>query len=156
MSTVQENSVVSIHYQLSDGDGRVIENSRDGDQPMSYLHGQGNIIPGLEQALTGREVGESLKVSVPPAEAYGEVREDLVQNVPREAFGEVEPIEPGMAFQARSPDGRETRVVVKEIADDQVIVDANHQLAGVTLNFDVEVVEVRDATEEELAHGHAH
>lgn len=152
---VESNTVVSIHYALADDAGNAIESSK-GQDPMSYLHGKGNIIPGLENALTGKVPGDTVKVTIDPADAYGEVNDGLIQTVPMEAFQGVEKVEAGMSFQATGPDGQANQVVVTAVEGDEVTVDANHQLAGVTLVFDVEVVDVREASEEEIAHGHAH
>ena len=152
---IGDNSVVSMHYKLTDASGEVLDSS-DGGEPLTYLHGAGNIIPGLENALVGKVAGDSLKVEVPPAEGYGEIRQELMQVVPREAFQGVEQLEPGMAFQAQGQDGSTRQIVVREINGDEIMVDGNHPLAGVDLHFDVQVVEVREASEEEVAHGHAH
>lgn len=150
-----ENKVVTIHYTLTDEQGATLDSS-SGGEPLSYLHGAGNIIPGLEKALEGKSAGEQVNVTVSAEEGYGERNEELVQQVPMEAFQGVDKVEPGMQFEAQSPDGNVVRVTVTEMAEDQVTVDANHPLAGHALNFDVEVAEVRDATEEELQHGHVH
>ena len=152
---IGDNSVVSMHYKLTDASGEVLDSS-DGGEPLTYLHGAGNIIPGLENALVGKVAGDSLKVEVPPAEGYGEIRQELMQVVPREAFQGVEQLKPGMAFQAQGQDGSTRQIVVREINGDEIMVDGNHPLAGVDLHFDVQVVEVREASEEEVAHGHAH
>jgi len=152
---IGNNLVVSMHYTLTDKDGNLLDSS-DGAEPLAFLHGAGNIIPGLEQALTGKVEGDQVAVAIAPAEAYGEIVPELVQAVPREAFQGDDNIEPGMAFQAQGQDGRTQRVVVTEVSDDTVTVDGNHPLAGVELHFDVEIVQVREATEEELAHGHVH
>ena len=151
--TVENGKVVSFHYTLTNAQGDVLDQSQD--QPMPYLHGAGNIIPGLEKELAGKKVGDKLTVKVPAAEAYGEYHEQLVNDVPREAFQGVDQIEPGMQFQANTPEGVQV-ITVKAVNGDQVTVDANHPLAGQDLNFDVEIVDVRDATEEESAHGHVH
>lgn len=152
---VGDNMVVSIHYTLTDEEGAVIDSS-DGAEPLKYLHGAGNIIPGLERALIGKTVGESLKVVVEPQFGYGEYQADLLQVVPRAAFEGVETIEVGMAFTAQAPDGSQRRIVVRDVSGDEITVDANHELAGVDLHFEVAVVEVRAASDEEVAHGHAH
>ena len=151
---VSKDKVVSIDYTLTDKDGQVIDTS-SGKEPLAYLHGSGNIIPGLESALEGKAEGEQVKVTVPPEKAYGVRSEQMVQAVPRTAFAGVDKIEPGMQFQANTQAGpRLIRVV--GVQGDQVTVDANHPLAGQTLNFDVKVVGVRDASAEELSHGHVH
>ncbi len=152
---IGDNAVVSIHYTLTDDDGAVLDSS-EGAEPLNYLHRAGNIIPGLEKALVGKTAGATLKVSVAPEEGYGDVQPDLLQQVPLAAFQGVETVEPGMAFEAHDAQGNVRSVVVKSVGDETVVVDANHPLAGVQLNFDVEVVAIRDATEEEIAHGHVH
>ena len=152
---IGDNVVVSIHYTLTDSSGEVLDSS-EGSDPLNYLHGAGNIIPGLERALVGKAVGSNLEVVVAPEDGYGEVHEDLLQEVPMAAFQGVDDIEPGMAFEAQDQEGNARRVVVRSVNDDTVVVDANHPLAGVELNFAVEVVDIRDASEEEIAHGHVH
>lgn len=149
-----ENSVVLIHYTLTNDAGETLDSSA-GREPLAYLHGFGNIIPGLENALAGKKAGDKLKVSIPPAEAYG-LREDaLLQVVPREAFGGAPDLEVGMQFQAQTPEG--VRIVtIVGVEGDNIHLDGNHPLAGETLHFDVEVTEVRKASDEELAHGHVH
>ena len=152
---VDADKVVLIHYTLTDDSGEVLDTS-SGREPLAYLHGKGNIIPGLESALMGKKAGEKLNVQVEPAEGYGERDEQLVQDVPRQAFENVGEVNPGMQFQAQTPQGQTRIVTVTQVADDVVTVDANHPLAGARLTFDVEITEVRDATAEELAHGHVH
>jgi FKBP-type peptidyl-prolyl cis-trans isomerase SlyD len=152
---IGDKVVVSMHYKLTNNAGDILDSS-EGEQPLSYLHGAGNLIPGLEKELTGKTVGASLQVAVAPEEAYGPVNDALIETVPRSAFQGVESVEPGMAFEARGNDGQSRRIVVTEISGDDITVDGNHPLAGVELNFDVEIIEVRDATEEEIAHGHVH
>lgn len=151
---IGKNTVVSIDYTLTDTDGKVLDTSK-GREPLAYLHGAGNIIEGLEQALEGKSAGESLKVTVPPEKAYGRRIQELTQKVPRKLFDTKGEIKPGMRFHAEGEHGVHT-VTVTAVDQDTVTVDANHPLAGKTLNFDVSVVEVREATEEELAHGHVH
>jgi FKBP-type peptidyl-prolyl cis-trans isomerase SlyD len=152
---IGNNVVASIHYTLTNNSGEVLDSS-EGAEPLAYLHGAGNIIPGLENALAGKAAGSSLQVNIAPADAYGELQPELVQVVPREAFQGVDEIEPGMAFEAQDPQGQARRIIVKDVEGDEVTIDANHPLAGVELNFDVQVVDVRDASEEEIAHGHVH
>ena len=152
---IGDNVVASIHYTLTDNDGEVLDSSSGGD-PLKYLHGAGNLIPGLEKELHGKSAGASLNVKVAAAEAYGEVNPQLVEVVPRAAFQGIESIEPGMAFEAQGSDGQSRRIVVTEVNGDDITVDGNHPLAGVELNFDVEIVDVRDATAEEISHGHVH
>ena len=152
---IGDNTVVSMHYTLTNDQGKVIDSS-EGEEPLTYLHGAGNIIPGLENALIGKVADDALQVTVAPEEGYGEVMQELIQTVDRAALGEVKDLEAGMAFEAQGPDGQVQRVVITHITGDQVTVDGNHPLAGATLNFDVKIVSVRAATEEEIAHGHVH
>ncbi len=152
---IRDDLVVTIHYTLTDDEGNVIDTSSDAE-PLPYLHGADNIIPGLESALAGKREGDALQVRVSPADGYGEIIPELIQVVDRSAFQGVEAIEPGMNFQAQDPSGNTRNIVVKDVSDDSVTVDGNHPLAGVTLNFDVNVVGVREATPEEIEHGHVH
>jgi FKBP-type peptidyl-prolyl cis-trans isomerase SlyD len=151
---IEARRVVTLNYTLTDNDGNVIDQSKDGS--FAYLHGANNIIPGLENALSGKKPGDALDVAVPPQDAYGERDESKKQDVPREMFPAGAEIEPGMQFQAQGPNGEMLVVTVDKIAGENVTVDGNHPLAGVPLNFAVEVVEVREASEEELSHGHVH
>jgi FKBP-type peptidyl-prolyl cis-trans isomerase SlyD len=150
---IANQRVVTIDYTLTDEKGEVLDSSK-GQEPLTYLHGGGNIIPGLESALEGKAAGDALKVTVPAAEGYGERDEELVQDVPREQFPG-EQIEVGMRFHAQSSDGSQV-VTVVAVDDRKVTVDGNHPLAGMNLAFDVKVLEVRDATADEIAHGHIH
>ncbi len=152
---IGDNSVVSIHYKLTDNDENVIDTS-EGAEPLTYLHGVGNLIPGLEKELVGKVENDALTVKVQPADGYGDVVEELVESVPKTAFQGVDNIEVGMSFEAQNPNGDMQRIVVKKVDGDMVTVDANHPLAGVELNFDVTIISVREATEEEIAHGHVH
>jgi FKBP-type peptidyl-prolyl cis-trans isomerase SlyD len=152
---VAQDKVVLIHYTLTDDTGKVLDSS-SGGEPLAYLHGQGNIIPGLEKALEGKQAGDKLNVRVEPSEGYGVRDDSLVQQVPRRSFGSVATLEPGMQFHAQSSQGHTRVVTVTRVQGDMVTVDGNHPLAGEVLTFDVEVAEVRDATGEELEHGHVH
>lgn len=151
---VAKNTVVSIDYTLTDPQGQVIDSSRGGG-PLPYLHGAGGIIPGLERQLEGKNPGDRMTVTVQPGDAYGERNEEMVQEVPRASFQGVQDIRPGMQFQAQTEVG-DRIVSIVAVGQDTVTVDANHPLAGVPLTFDVTVVDVREATETELAHGHVH
>jgi len=151
---IEDNKVVNINYKLTDDQGNVIDESNDGS--FAYLHGANNIIPGLEKALEGKTEGEKLSVSVSPAEGYGERDEQQIQEVPREMFPNDIEIQPGMNFHAQTPDGTPVVVTVTAVGDDTVTVDGNHPLAGQNLNFEVEIVSVRDAQPEEIQHGHVH
>ena len=156
MSLLIGNHVVAtIHYKLTDNSGEILDSS-EGAEPLTYLHGAGNLIPGLENALVGKTAGSSLQVRIAPEEAYGEIQPELVEVVPQAAFQGVDTVEPGMVFEAQGSDGQARRIVVKSIDGDEVTIDANHPLAGVELNFDVQVVDVRQASEEEVSHGHVH
>ncbi|MGA9524629.1 MAG: peptidylprolyl isomerase [Myxococcaceae bacterium] len=151
---VGKGSVVGLEYRLHLGDGKVIDES--GEQPLSYLHGQGQIVPGLERELEGMGLGDSKQVVVSPAEGYGNHDPAGVQAVPRTAFPPNAEIQPGTQFAARAPDGSQVPVTVRDVQGEQVTIDVNHPLAGKTLHFDVKVTSVRQATQEELSHGHAH
>ena len=151
---IADNKAVLIHYTLTNLDDEVMDSSAGGE-PLAYLHGKGNIVPGLEKELLGKKAGDKVNVEVSPEEGYGELNEELIQEVERAAFEGVESIEVGMRFMAQTAWGQQP-VVVTAVTEETVIVDGNHPLADQTLKFDVEVVEVRDASEEELEHGHAH
>lgn len=151
---ISANKVVSIDYTLTNSEGAVIDSS-EGRGPLAYLQGHGNIIPGLENALEGKSVGDSLNVTIEPKDGYGERDDTLTQAVPRQMFENADEIQVGMQFQTMTEQGPHI-VTVISVDDENVTVDANHPLAGETLNFDVSVVEIREATAEELEHGHVH
>ena len=151
---IEQNSVVTLHYTLKDNDGKIIDYSADGT--FLYLHGAMNIILGLENALTGKSAGDELTVKVSPEEGYGEKEESRIQEVPREMFDNSDEVKVGVQFHAQSPDGADVVVTVTEVKDDVVVIDGNHALAGKELNFDVKVIKVRAASEEEIEHGHVH
>lgn len=152
---VADNHVVSIDFTLTDGDGNALDKSEEG-KPLVYLHGTESLLPGLEKALNGKNIGDSFEVTISPEEGFGDVNPELIQTVPTEAFQGVESIEPGMTFEAKGPSGQVEHVVVEAVEDDQVRINANHPLAGVTLNFNVTVVAIREAEKEEIEHGHVH
>jgi len=151
---ISDNKVVSIHYTLTNDKGKVLDSS-SGKEPLTYLHGNKNIISGLENALNGKVVGDKFNISIPPEEAYGVLDEALKQVIPKSVFQGIEDIEAGMQFQAKSDEGIQV-VTVTKVDGDKITVDGNHALAGETLTFDVEVTDIREATEEELQHGHVH
>jgi FKBP-type peptidyl-prolyl cis-trans isomerase SlyD len=151
---IESNSVVTLHYTLKDNDGNIIDQSDDGS--FLYLHGAMNIIPGLENALTGKAAGDELSVSVTPEQGYGVKDPARIQDVPKEMFEGNDEIQVGVQFHAEGPDGAAVVVTVIEVKDDVVVIDGNHALAGVDLNFDVKIVDVRTASEEEVSHGHVH
>ena len=152
---IGNNLIVSMHYKLTDDKGNVLDSS-EGAEPLAYLHGAGNIIPGLESALVGKVTGDTMKVKVEPADAYGEIVPELIQIVDKAAFQGVDKVEVGMAFEAQAPDGAMQRIVATKVDGDKVTINANHPLAGMVLTFDVEIIGVREAAEEEVSHGHVH
>lgn len=151
---IAERSVASFHYTLTNDAGDVLDSS-EGREPLAYLHGVGNIVPGLEREMAGHVAGDSFRVDVAPEDGYGDYIDELVQVVPRKSFEGVADLAVGMQFQAQTGQGP-IAVVVTEIEGDSVTVDGNHPLAGETLHFAVEIVEVRAASAEELQHGHVH
>jgi len=153
--SIADGKVVTIHYTLTLDDGSEVDSSRGGD-PLVYLHGSQNIVPGLEAALTAKSPGEAVKVDVTPEEGYGHVDPEGQRRVPKESFPEGLELEVGMELAAQDDDGHVLPLVIKEVADADVLVDMNHPLAGQNLHFAVDVIEVRAASEEELSHGHVH
>ncbi len=151
---ISKDSVVSMAYTLTNDEGQVIDTSAGGE-PLVYLHGAQNIIPGLENALVGKQVGDKLTVNVVAADGYGEYNPDLVQVVPKHLFAGVENIEAGMQFHAQTDYGMQV-VTVAAVEGDEITVDGNHPLASQNLNFDVEIMDIRAASAEELEHGHVH
>jgi FKBP-type peptidyl-prolyl cis-trans isomerase SlyD len=151
---VADNMAVSIHYTLSNDEGDVIDSSV-GDDALVYLHGQGNIISGLEQALYGKKVGDKFNVRIPAEDAYGEFMEDRVQVIPRSMFEGIDELEVGMKFHADVSSGPGV-VSIVAIDGDDITIDGNHPLAGMPLTFEVEIVDIRPASREEIAHGHIH
>lgn len=147
-------TVVSIDYTLTDDNGQLLDSS-EGQGPLTYLHGAGNIISGLESALEGQGEGESVSVRLDPKDAYGVRDENQVQDIPRTAFGDNE-VQEGAQYRATTPQGEPLVLTVVSAGNDQVTVDANHPLAGVPLNFEVSVREIREATNDEVEHGHVH
>jgi FKBP-type peptidyl-prolyl cis-trans isomerase SlyD len=150
---ITADKAVTIHYAVKNPAGEVLDKSSE-EQPLAFIFGRGMLIPGLEKALEGKTAGDAFEAQVASEEAYGERHDGLVQAVPRQMFGDNE-VAPGMQFRASTDNGDQS-VMVVEVNDDTVTVDGNHPLAGVDLTFDVEVVSVRDATAEELDHGHVH
>lgn len=148
---IAADKVVHIHYTLKTDEGTVVDSS-EGNDPLGYVHGNGNIIPGLEKALDGRTQGEKFQVSIPPEEGYGPRDDGLLQAVPKSAFEGLGDLKPGMQFQAQTDQGPRL-VTIAAVAPDAVTVDGNHPLAGQTLNFDIEVAAVRDASKAELEEG---
>ncbi|MFC1749171.1 peptidylprolyl isomerase [Pseudomonadota bacterium] len=151
---IAKDKVVTIAYTLTDNDGSVIDQASE-KEPFLLIQGIGNIIPGLETALEGKAAGDELSVTIDPENGYGERSDNLTQEISKEMFEGVDEIKPGMQFHAQTDQGMSV-VTVTEVEGDKVTIDGNHPLAGVTLNFEVNVIDVRDATEEELEHGHVH
>ncbi|QDU57815.1 FKBP-type peptidyl-prolyl cis-trans isomerase [Aeoliella mucimassa] len=151
---IEANSAVAIDYKLTDDNGQMIDSS-EGQDPLWYLHGHENIVPGLERELTGKSEGDSFKVCVAPEEGYGPRNDSLQQEVSRKNFEDAGELAPGMQFQANTEAGPMV-FTITEVTEEMVTVDANHPLAGQTLNFDITVREVREATADEIAHGHIH
>ena len=152
---IAKNKVVSLSYCLKDTQGEELDRA-DADDPMKYLHGGGTIVPGLENALNGLKVGEKKEVIVKPGDGYGDILSDLKMKVERKMFPADQKIAIGMQFMAELGDGRKHPFIVVEMKDDNINIDGNHPLAGQTLHFSVEVMGIRDATSEELEHGHSH
>ncbi len=151
---IAENRVVTLNYTLKDNEGNIIDSADDGS--FAYLHGAANIIPGLEHALQGKSAGEELSVTIEPEQGYGERNENMTQVVPRKMFETDDEIKIGMQFHAESPDGQPMTVTVIDVNDDEVTIDGNHPLAGTVLNFDLQILDIREATAEEQEHGHVH
>ena len=147
---IAKHKVASIHYTLTDNDGKVLDSS-SGREPLHYIQGIGNLIPGMEEGLEGKKQGDKVNLKVSPEKGYGVKSDELIQKVPRSAFGD-QKIEKGMQFQTNQGGV----VTVTNVGLSEITVDANHPLAGVELNFAVEVISIREATEDELAHGHVH
>lgn len=152
---VGKNKVVSIHYTLTDKEGNKLDSSI-GDEPMEYLHGHNQIIKGLSDAMQGRTVGEKFTVTIPSGKAYGAYKKNLVFNLDRSKLKGDGELKVGTMIQLSDSSGHPVAVTITELKENEVIVDANHPMAGKALNFDVEVISVREATKEELEHGHAH
>ncbi|EQC47904.1 peptidylprolyl isomerase [Bacteriovorax sp. Seq25_V] len=154
METISDNKIIEIHFTLTDDNGETLDSST-GEGPLAYLHGAENIVPGLEKVLLGKKVGDKFNASIPPEEAYGILQEDLLQTLPKSEFGDdADKIQVGDEFEVETEDGQIVIVTAVEVNDDHVLVDGNHPLAGETLHFDIEVISVREASEEELEHGH--
>ena len=151
---IAKNNVVVMHYAVSDSEGTLIDSSYE-DKPMAIIQGTGYLIPGLDDALIDHQAGDKFEVAVACEDAYGERHDDYVQTVPREVLAGVEDLALGTQLRATTDDGEQT-VIVIDVQDDEITVDGNHPLSGLDLSFDVEVIEVREATADELEHGHVH
>ena len=151
---IEKDSVVQFHYALSDANGPI--ESSAGSDPLTVLIGHGQLIPGMENALVGRAAGDKFAVTVAPDQGYGERRDEMVQRVPKKYFHDADRLRPGMQTVLHVKDGGQRHVTVLKVGQSVIDVDLNHPMAGRTLNFEIEVVDVRAASAEELAHGHAH
>lgn len=153
--TVSSGKVVLFHYTLTNDAGEILDRS-EANQPMPYLHGADNIVPGLEKQMEGRKIGETFRAVVAPEDGYGVFNPKGVKMVSRREFPPKAPLQPGMQLYMESEDGHSTPFWIKEIKGQHVVIDLNHPLAGVTLNFSIEIAGIRDANDEEIAHGHPH
>ncbi|MDR2013787.1 MAG: peptidylprolyl isomerase [Rhodanobacter sp.] len=153
---VETNKVVSFHYTVRDGGAEPVDSSRERGEPLTVLIGHGHLISGLEKAMMGHAVGDRFAVSVPPADGYGERREDHVQRVSKKYFKDADHLRPGMITVLKTREEGARAVVVKKVGSSVVDIDLNHPMAGKTLAFDIKITDIREATPEELAHGHAH
>lgn len=152
---IKLNQVVTINFTLKDETGEVID-STQGNQPFTFISGNNQILPKLEESIGGMLIGSKTNVKLDPIDAYGEYKEEAVQSVDRSEFPQDVELEEGMSFMAHTPEGRQVPLTIAGVEGDKVTVDFNHPLAGRTLEFDVELLDMRDATFEELQHGHAH
>lgn len=151
---ISKNSVVTLNYTLKNDQGDTLDESQDGS--FLYLHGAGGIIPGLEGQLEGKSAGDEFSAHIKPEDGYGVRDDSMVQVVPRNMFESDHPVEEGIQFHAESPEGDMLTVTVTKIEDDEITVDGNHPLAGIALNFDIKIADVREASKEEIEHGHVH
>jgi FKBP-type peptidyl-prolyl cis-trans isomerase SlyD len=156
MMKAEKDKVVTFHYHLTDEAGAKVDSSHDRAEPMTILFGHGQIIPGLEQAMDGHEAGDKFEVKVPPEQGYGERREDFTQRVPKKYFRDGDHLKPGDATVLSVQGGGYRQVVVLKVGSSVIDVDLNHPMAGKTLSFDIEITDVRDASAEEIEHGHVH
>ena len=151
---ISKNSVVTLNYTLTNDQGEILDESQDGS--FLYMHGAGGIIPGLESLLEGKSASDTFTAHIEPADGYGERDDSMVQVVPRDMFDKEHPIEEGIQFHAESPEGDMLTVTVTKVEGDEITVDGNHPLAGIPLNFDIKITDIREASAEEIEHGHVH
>ncbi len=156
LDSIADGAVVGLYYTLKNEAGDVLDSNRSGGSPLVYLHGQGSIVPGLEKALLGKAKDDFIDIMLEPEDGYGQPNPELVQEVPRSAFPEDAQLEVGMRFSGHDGNGHTSAVQVSKIDGDTISVDANHPLAGIKLHFEVTVAGIREASEEEMKHGHAH
>ena len=153
---IQDNHVVEIKYTLTDGHDQLIDSSEKAGAPMAYIHGKQNILPKLESELNGKSIGDTFKLELAAIDAYGERQDEMIQSVPKTEFPDPDQIQIGMQFQVQTQSGHPIAVTVLRMEEDHFVLDGNHPLAGIDLKFDVEVASIRQATEQELSHGHLH
>ena len=151
---ISKNKVVGINYTLKDNDSNILDSS-EGQEPLVYIHGHGNLIPGLENALNGKETGDKIQANIKPEDAYGIKDDNLIETVSLKQFDNPDDVKEGIQFQIQTDDGVKIATVTK-VSGDDVSIDLNHPLADVELNFDVEIMSVKEASEEEISHGHVH
>lgn len=151
---IEEKCVVSMHYKLTDETGQLLDESHE--HPLSYIHGTNSLIPGLEKKLNGKAAGDQVLATVAPEEAYGPIMPQLIQKLPLDTFEGVDKVEVGMEFEASNDNNEKMIVRIEAVDDTDVTINGNHPLAGKTLSFDVNIIEVRTASEEEISHGHVH
>ena len=154
--TVAPGKIVGIYYTLKDSAGNVLDTNRKGGKPLAYLHGKGTLLPAVEAGLGVKATNDFVQLALAPDQGYGLLRDDLIRKVERKLFPPAQALAPGMRMNRQLPDGRVAGAITLEVGDEHVTVDENHPLAGVALNFEITVCGVRDATPEEIAHGHAH
>ncbi len=152
---IVKDTVVTLDFTLKDDSGSILDTT-EGDQPLVYIHGSNNLIPGLERELEGKSSGDSFEITIPPTEGYGERDEKKVISVSKDMFPSDQPVSAGTSYESEDNEGNPITIKVVEVNDKEVKVDANHPLAGVNLHFAVAVKDIRDATSDELAHGHVH
>ena len=156
LTTLGEGNVVDVYYTLPADGGQTLDSNKGQDRPLVFLQGAGNIVPGLDKGLVGQKRGTTVKLSVAPEDGYGPIDEEKMERVPRDKFPADSDIQPGMVFSARTPDGLEQRLRVGAVEGDEVVIDHNHPLAGKTLHFEIYIYGVREATDDEREHKHAH
>ncbi len=154
--TVATGKIVGIYYTLKDGAGHVLDTNRKGGKPLAYLHGKSALLPAVEDGLNGKAKNDFVQLTLPPEKGYGVRNDDLIRQVERKLFPPGQELAPGMRMNRRLQDGRVAGAIILAVGDEHVTVDENHPLAGIELHFEITVCGVRDATAEEVAHGHAH
>jgi len=152
---IKKDCIVAIHFTLSNPDGEKLDTT-EGGEASNYMHGVGNLLPIVESALEGKQAGDKVQITVQPEDGFGETKPELTRMIPPGTFEGVKNIQPGMRLDAKDPDGHVQPIIIEAITKDGIIINGNHPLAGQVLKFDISVESVREATEEEIAHGHIH